>query len=157
MNMCFLALDWLGDWIWMLKIGCFSGRIWIVPKSVGGTLWPDGKMRTGEPLSNSIGGQGGSVCKAMFCLKAFMSPNCFWFLASVNRGPEGFSLLSYPQHASKRPFPFLVAFAHVALQESRRSLDSTGWFAWWNHWAGLQLRRESSTHLWRGQRRLVDL
>ena len=36
----------------MLKMGCFSGRIQNVPKSVGGTLGPDGKMRTGKPLSN---------------------------------------------------------------------------------------------------------
>ena len=34
----------------MLKIGCFSGRIQNVPKS--GALGPDGKMRTGKPLSN---------------------------------------------------------------------------------------------------------
>ena len=39
----------------MLKMGCFSGRIQNVPKSVGGTLGPDGKMRTGKPLSNSWG------------------------------------------------------------------------------------------------------
>ena len=37
----------------MLKIGCFSGRIQNVPKSVGGTLGPDGKMRTGEATTNS--------------------------------------------------------------------------------------------------------
>ena len=38
----------------MLKIGCFSGRIQNVPKSVGGTLGPDGKMRTGEATTNSL-------------------------------------------------------------------------------------------------------
>ena len=36
----------------MLKMGCFSGRIQNVPNSVGGTLGPDGKMRTGEVISN---------------------------------------------------------------------------------------------------------
>ena len=36
----------------MLKIGCFSGRIQNVPKSVGGTLGPDGKMWTGEATTN---------------------------------------------------------------------------------------------------------
>ena len=45
----------------MLKIGCFSGRIQNVPKSVGGTLGPHGKMRTGKPLSNyksdTVGGE----------------------------------------------------------------------------------------------------
>ena len=37
----------------MLKKGCFSGCIQNVPKSVGGTLGPDGKMRTGEATTNS--------------------------------------------------------------------------------------------------------
>ena len=36
----------------MLKMGCFSGRIQNVTKSVGGTLGPDGKMRTGEADRN---------------------------------------------------------------------------------------------------------
>ena len=36
----------------MLKKGCFSGCIQNVPKSVGGTLGPDGKMRTGEATTN---------------------------------------------------------------------------------------------------------
>ena len=35
----------------MLKMGCFSGRVQNVPKSVGGTLGLDGKMRTGLTLS----------------------------------------------------------------------------------------------------------
>ena len=44
----------------MLKIGCFSGRIQNVPKSVGGTLGPDGKMRTGEVTSNCLNPTGAS-------------------------------------------------------------------------------------------------
>ena len=35
-------------------MGCFGGRIQNVPKSVWGTPGPDGNMRTGEAMSNSI-------------------------------------------------------------------------------------------------------
>ena len=66
----------------MLKIGCFSGRIQNVPKSVGGTLGPDGKMWTGEATTNSYRGSIGPKSNKGLIACPFLSA-----IAFKNRSP----------------------------------------------------------------------